>query len=123
MTNVIVSVPARPEFVHIVRTVVAGTAAKALLGLDQIDDVRLAVDEACAHLLTHAPNATTLTVDITHTGPELQVIARVDQQISSEPQMESITWHILSALTDEAEVEPSPAGTGIRISKLIHQRS
>ena len=120
MGSVVVTVPAKPEYVHIVRTVVAGAAAKASLGIDEIEDVRLAVDEACAHLLALAPTATLLSVEIVEGSPAMEIIARVDADISPPSgENESITWHILSALTDGARLEPSPSGTCIRLTKRV----
>lgn len=118
MGSVTVRVPAKPDYVHIVRSVIAGAAAKASLGVDEIEDVRLAVDEACAHLLSLAPGATTLTVDIREGEGMLELLASVDAEVTTNgDENRSITWHILSALTDEARLEPSPGGTGIRMTK------
>src|SRR5215213_1639624 len=44
-------VPAHPAYVAVVRTAAAGLAARADLTLDRIEDLRIAVDEACALLL------------------------------------------------------------------------
>jgi serine/threonine-protein kinase RsbW len=44
-------IPAHPAYVAVVRTAAAGLAARADLTLDRIEDLRIAVDEACALLL------------------------------------------------------------------------
>ncbi len=46
--------PADPGYVAILRLAAAGIAARAGLTIDDVEDVRLAVDEACALLLPHA---------------------------------------------------------------------
>ncbi len=121
MGSVTVEVPARPDYVHIVRSVVAGAAAKASLPIDEIEDIRLAVDEACAHLLALAPQANILTVEIVEGEGSMEVFAWVDASVSLTDVApdRSITWHILSALTDGARMEPAPGGTGIRMTKHV----
>ncbi len=50
-------VPSATAYVSIVRTVTAGLAARCDLTLDEIEDLRIAIDEACALLLPIAdPN-------------------------------------------------------------------
>jgi serine/threonine-protein kinase RsbW len=96
-------VPAQPAYVAVVRTAAAGLAARADLTLDRIEDLRIAVDEACALLLHEhagdgAPDDATirclftveddaLTVDIS--GP------RVDL-----PEPSAFAWAVLDALVD-----------------------
>ena len=44
--TIAISVPARAEFLHVVRTVVGSVAARCNLTIDAIEDLRIAVDEA-----------------------------------------------------------------------------
>jgi anti-sigma regulatory factor (Ser/Thr protein kinase) len=44
VSPVIATVPARAEFVHVLRTVVAAVAARLDLPYDALDDLRMAVD-------------------------------------------------------------------------------
>lgn len=46
--------PARAEFVSVVRHVLGGVAAGWELDLHELDDVQIAVTEACANVVTHA---------------------------------------------------------------------
>src|SRR5512141_3495133 len=46
-------VPADPAYLAVLRTATAGLAARLDLTLDEIEDLRIAVDEACALLLDH----------------------------------------------------------------------
>src|SRR6478735_3271011 len=46
-------VPADPAYLAVLRTATAGLAARLDLTLDEIEDLRIAVDEACALLLEH----------------------------------------------------------------------
>ena len=48
------TVPADPAYLSVLRTVIASLAAQRDFTLDEIDDLRIAVDEAGALLLPHA---------------------------------------------------------------------
>ncbi len=48
------TVPADPAYLSVLRTVIASLAARRDFTLDEIDDLRIAVDEAGALLLPHA---------------------------------------------------------------------
>lgn len=105
---IIVTVPARSEFVHVVRTVVAGVAARLDFSYDAIDDLRIAVDEACAHLLEGAPGATSITVTLAPGADALEVLVATDADGAAWPPERfesSLAWQVLSALADEARLE------------------
>lgn len=123
MAEVTVSVPARPDFVHVLRSVVASVAARAKFTFDAIDDLRLAVDEACGQLLAFPGEATVLTVTIGIDGEGgLDVVASTDADIAAEgwpPEgaERTLTWQVLSALADEARFERVGEGPGLRLTK------
>ena len=123
MSDISVSVPARPDFVHILRSVVAGAAARADFTYDEIDDVRLAVDEACAQLLSDAA-ATILTLTVRITSPDgLEVVASIDASSRGWPPPgaeRSLGWQVLSALADDARYEQADGNPAVRIVKRRH---
>lgn len=105
-------VPADPAYVVVVRTATAGLAARLDLTLDRIEDLRIAVDEACTLLIRrpeHAGGAhitclfsleaSALTCDLT--GPDVEL-----------PEPSAYGWAVLSALVDSLESghEEAPDG-------------
>ena len=50
METVCIRVPASPEYLHVVRLVAAGLAARIGFTLDDIEDLKIAVDELTAYL-------------------------------------------------------------------------
>lgn len=120
MSDVIVRVPARPDFVHVFRTAVASVAARLNFTFDAIDDLRIAVDEACAHLLGVSAPASTLTLRITPDGHELAVVASTDAEPAQWPPpgaRQTLAWQILSALADEVAFEREGGGAALRLRK------
>jgi len=123
MSDISIRVPARPDFVHILRSVVAGAAARANFTYDEIDDVRLAVDEACGQLLAGG-SATTLTMTVRIGTPnELEVVASIDATSLGWPPPgaeRSLGWQVLSALADDARYEQADGRPAVRIVKRRH---
>lgn len=50
-TPIRVSIPPSPRYVRIVRIVATASAASEGLGIDRLDDLALAIDEACGALM------------------------------------------------------------------------
>lgn len=123
MADVTVSVPARPDFIHVLRSVVGAVAARADFTFDAIDDLRLAVDEASAQLLSFNSPATSLTlrISLTHEGG-IELVASTDADLASavwppDGAERTLTWQVLSALADEAHFERAGTGPALRIRK------
>ncbi len=55
--------PAEGAYLSVLRTATAGLAARLDFTLDEIEDLRIAVDEACAMLLAQADAGTSLECD------------------------------------------------------------
>lgn len=122
-TGVVVVVPARAEFVRIVRGVVSSLAVQLDLGLEDIDDLRLAVDEACAHLLAAKPAGGSMTVRADVQEGRVVVLASVDAMQASWPPTgarHSLAWQVLNALTEDVSFERTPAGPAVRFAKRAH---
>ena len=66
--------PAEGAYATVVRTTAAGLAARLDFTIDDIEDLRIAVDEACAMLLTQAVPGADLECSFELTADELSVI-------------------------------------------------
>lgn len=114
------TLPAKAEYVHIARSVAAGLAAKAAMTLDDIEDIRLAVDEACTHLLAHS-RAELLRLELARSGSEFEIVASIDSVIDDGNGHGdgSVSWRILEALADSVLLEQDAGSAAIRLSKRI----
>jgi len=120
VSEIRLSVPARADYVHVLRSVIASVAAKLDFSYDDIEDLRLAVDEACAYLLGLREGPTSLSLTITPSGRTVDVLASVDGAEAADRAQTlqaSMVWHLLGALTDEARFEESAGHPGIRFTK------
>lgn len=97
---VLLTVPADGGYLGVLRTATAGLAARLQFALDEIEDLRIAVDEACAMLLTVAERDAELSCRFSVTEEALTVQVSVptgkDARLPSES---SFAWKVLTALT------------------------
>jgi serine/threonine-protein kinase RsbW len=111
------TVPADPAYIAVLRTVTASLAARRDFTLDEIDDLRIAVDEACALLLPHARPASSLSAVFGGTGDELQVLVSIEladgfSDSAAVLDRTTFAWMVLIALTDSV----TSAVTGGRLT-------
>jgi serine/threonine-protein kinase RsbW len=120
--EITVTVPARPDFLHVVRSVMASVAARLDLGYDDIEDLRIAVDEAGAQLLSDAGRASYLSLTITPSGNRLEVVVCTDGDVREWPPPgleERLIWQVLSALTDTPRFERYQGNPAMRLVKNV----
>jgi serine/threonine-protein kinase RsbW len=112
MTSTVhLEIPASGAYLAVVRAAATGLAAQLQFTYEEIDDLRIAVDEACTQLLARRGSATTLNVAYHLADTELRVDVSVEAPDSGRPPLarDTFAWQILSAMTDEVR-EQSEAG-------------
>lgn len=115
---VVLTVPADGAYLSVLRTATAGLAARLHFTLDEIEDLRIAVDEACAMLLPGLTADTDLTCrfDVADTALSVAVSAPAhpDRQL---PGTQTFAWQVLTALAGQVEAEQSETTATIRLIK------
>lgn len=114
-----VRVPADGAYVATLRLTAASLASRCDLTVDDIEDLRLAVDEACALLLPHAAPASVLSAQFVLAAGRLTVTASVESPDSSAatPDRSGFAWSVLSALASEVEVVGEQGRLAITVTK------
>lgn len=118
--TVTVSVPPKPEFVHVLRAVTAAVASRLQIPYDGIEDLRLAVDEASARLLMLRTEARSMTLRLEAHDDRLEIVVGVDAPVGDWPPAgleRSLAWTILVALVDAVGTETDRHGPSIRMVK------
>ncbi len=113
-----ITVPARAEFLHVVRTVVGSVAARNDLTIDAIEDLRIAVDEACAQLLL--ARGSSVTVEIASNTDGVEVLCTTDAEVGAWPPAgihHSLAAQVLQGLADTVAWELSASGPAVRVGK------
>jgi serine/threonine-protein kinase RsbW len=116
---VLLEVPAAGAYLGVLRTATAGLAARLQFTLDEIEDLRIAVDEASAMLLALAIPDAELSCRFTVTDVALIVETSVPTVAPHGrlPGGESFSWQVLSALADEVEADMGGRRAMIRLTK------
>jgi serine/threonine-protein kinase RsbW len=97
---VAITLPATGAYLSVLRTATAALAARLDFTLDEIEDLRIAVDEACAQLLVHAVPGTSVHTSFEAVGSALAVAVTVDSLTGQPPATDTFAWTVLTALTD-----------------------
>jgi serine/threonine-protein kinase RsbW len=115
---VVLSVPAESAYLSVLRTATAGLAARLHFTLDEIEDLRIAVDEACAMLVSDAADSTDLTCRFAVAEDMLSVAVSVP--VNGTPRLpgaQTFAWKVLTALAGEVHAEHSENQATIRLTK------
>jgi serine/threonine-protein kinase RsbW len=106
--QVIVRLPAEGAYLSVLRTATAGLAARLDFTLDEIEDLRIAVDEACAMLLSQAVPGASLECAFT-LGQDNMTIAVTAACLSpQQPASDTFAWTVLTALAGGVDAYVGP---------------
>jgi serine/threonine-protein kinase RsbW len=110
--------PAEGAYLSVLRTATAGLAARLDFTLDEIEDLRIAVDEACAMLLAQAGAGTTLECDFTLSRDTVTIAVSAESTLGKPPAKDTFAWTVLSALAGSVD---SHVGPGDRVTIVLRK--
>lgn len=94
-------VPAKKENMLVIRLTAAGVIARAGLTVDRLDDVKMAVEEACACLIEAETPPKSLRITFQSEEDGLRIVIRGDLAIGNfDPDEAQVVRCILESLTD-----------------------
>ena len=111
--------PASFEYIRLARLVASGLAAQVNFNLDDIEDLRIAVDELCSALVEAAADRTS-TVTVTFRVDDQQIQMEADVPTvgaNGSYVIDDISSHILRAAVDRHELEQAAERLVARMSK------
>jgi serine/threonine-protein kinase RsbW len=114
---VVLTIPAAGAYLSVLRTATAGLAARLDFTLDQIEDLRIAVDEACGMLLPGAAPGTELRCEFSLEADRIGVEVSVPAGHTAAPSRETFAWTVLSALAGEVDAHNTDGRVAIRLVK------
>ena len=95
-------VPADGAYVSVLRTMTAGLAARLDFTVDDIEDLRIAVGEACALVLPEAVDGSDLEAEFRLMPGTLMVSVSVATDGQRSADEDSFAWQVLTTLTRTA---------------------
>ena len=108
--HVTVCMPAEGAYLSVLRTATAGLAARLDFTLDEIEDLRIAVDEACGLLLSQASPGASLDCDFTLGEDSVTITVSVQTQRAQLPARDTFAWTVLAALAGSVDAWAGPGG-------------
>ena len=114
--SVSLTVPAQPEFLRLVRLAAADTGARAELSIEEIDDLRIAVDELTYALIGDDPLDVMLTVRYA-ASPGLVEIEGTCVAPDEPVEVSQLSKSIIGAVVDEHEILDVDGTRGFRLVK------
>ena len=129
------TIPGKPEYVGTVRIAIAHIASHAGFDIEAIEDIKVAVSEACTNIIYHAYKTPDFTYDvILDMGSDGLTITVNDsgigfdtekciEPVSGEIQESGLGLFIIKALMDEVDIDSAPGrGVNIRMTKYLPDR-
>ncbi|HEV3363595.1 MAG TPA: hypothetical protein VG795_05530 [Acidimicrobiia bacterium] len=115
-------VPAAAEYLRLVRLTAAGMASRLGFTFDEVEDLRIAVDELCFHLLGDVDDDATFdesrTMDLIYSaGSDSITITGRTGLSGGVPEASELSEQILDALVDEHEVSGGDGIVTFRLKK------
>jgi len=117
--EVIVRIPAEGAYLSVLRMVTAGLAARLNFTVDEIEDLKIAVDEACAMLLAQAVPGSDIVVAFNVEVDALRVQVTVTTLDGQAPSRETFSWTVLTALAGEVDASVDPEN---RVTIVLHKQ-
>jgi serine/threonine-protein kinase RsbW len=115
--RVVLRLPAIGAYLSVLRTATASLASRLDFTIDDIEDLRIAVDEACAMLLAQAVAGADFECAFELSADAISVSVTVPTIDGEVPTRDTFAWTVLTALAGEVDASVD-ADRNITISLL-----
>ncbi|HEX4190208.1 MAG TPA: ATP-binding protein [Marmoricola sp.] len=103
-----VRLPAETAYVAVLRMAASGIAARLDFTLDEIEDLRMAVSEACSLVLGDATPGGSLTARFYLDQQHIEVRVSADAVDPSVPDTDSFAWQVLTTTATDVTAAAAP---------------
>ena len=98
-----IDIPCDPRMVALVRSAATAVASTLDIGIDRLDDLRLAVDEACSLLMSVASPTESVRSRMATHASTFTLVARARTE-GALPSRTGFAWTVLTALVDSVDL-------------------
>ncbi|HET6153128.1 MAG TPA: ATP-binding protein [Marmoricola sp.] len=103
-----VRLPSETAYVAVLRMAASGIAARLDFTLDEIEDLRMAVSEACSLVLTDATPGGSMTARFYLDRQHIEVRVSADAVEPSVPDTDSFAWQVLTTTATDVTAAAGP---------------
>ena len=122
-------ISANPDFVSIIRLTTSGIANKIGFSMDDIEDMKVAVSEACSNAVKHSEdNKVSINFNLLNNGIQIEIIDNgkgydvdsIETPDLSNPKEGGLGLFIIQTLMDEVNISSrGNQGTTIKMTKYL----
>lgn len=122
-------IPANPDYVSILRLTTSGIANKLGFSMDDIEDMKVAVSEACSNAVKHSEdNKVIINFNLLNNGIQIEIIDNgkgydvdsIETPDLSNPKEGGLGLFIIQTLMDEVNISSrGNQGTTIKMTKYL----
>ena len=114
-----IKIPASPEYLQVVRLVAAGLASRLSFTLEDIEDLKIAVDELSAYITGAHGRSGTLAVSFTLQGDRIQIrgVGEYTESYEVRTDLTEFSRMILETVADSAELSTSDGSPAFSVVK------
>ncbi|HTG68590.1 MAG TPA: ATP-binding protein [Candidatus Udaeobacter sp.] len=140
MNAIRLQIPAHADYIDLVRICLFGIASKMSYAFEEIEDIKVAVSEACNNAVIHGAQGADqdvidicfetgdagLTIKVKNSGPAflvpdaLEEAAPLPDADVSGLRVGGLGIYLMQALMDEVEVNASESGTEVVLTKYLN---
>jgi len=117
-SDVELRIPADSAYLSVLRTVTAGLAARLDFTLDDIEDLRIAVDEATAMVLPQTAPNSDLSCSFFLGDGRLDIAVSARCEAPRHPSRDGFAWTVLSALTTSLDARVDGDKLTVTLSRV-----
>ena len=123
MDRISIKIPAQPAYLQVVRLVAAGLASRLGFTFDEIEDLKIAVDELSAYLTGAQGRHGTLDVTFVMDGDRIEIsgLGRLSPGQKVRTELTEFSKVILETVADSAALEQSDGTPGFNLVKSRRQ--
>jgi serine/threonine-protein kinase RsbW len=123
-------IPSRAEWVGVARLAIAGIASRLQFSIEDIEDLKLAVAEACTNCIQHASGSDSISIScqirsdklimtVQDSGTSASAMSLAPKRLG-EPKVGGLGVFLIRSLMDDVEYELDPhAGTRLTMTKFL----
>jgi serine/threonine-protein kinase RsbW len=123
-------IPSRAEWVGVARLAIAGIASRLQFSIEDIEDLKLAVAEACTNCIQHASQSDSIAIScrirpdklimtVEDSGGDASAESLAPKRLG-EPQVGGLGVFLIRSLMDDVEYELHPqSGTRLTMTKFL----
>ncbi len=123
-------IPAKAEWVAVARLAIAAVASRLRFSVDEIEDIKLAIAEACTHCIQHKTGSDAIEITCEALSDSVQITVRdrgtaprvedVEKLVGDDGRTEELGVFLIRALMDKVEYTTDAAnGTELTMTKYV----